>query len=146
MAQTMRYHEIMTESRAKPLRPFHVNWTAKGARGTLGKLIIDAPNEREARREAKRHFDAWSGGGTIYRITYVVDVEAEAEQAKALADYNALDPVERAATSGASDHANGFGLDACSYPDDGPERSAWIDAWNEAENAANCKEPLTRKL
>jgi ribosome modulation factor len=132
-----RYDKSMINDGIKPLRTYHVNWTVKGARGTLGKLIIDAPNEREARREAKRHFDAWSVGGTIYRITYVVDAKAEAEQAKALVDYNSIDPVERAAAEGASDHANGFGLDACSYPSDSSERAAWIDAWKESENANN---------
>ena len=84
----MRYSDIIKEAKAKPLYTFHVHWGFKTKSGTLGKYIIDAPNEREARREAKRWLDARFLGGD-WRITYVTNITAEAEHAKAVAEYEA---------------------------------------------------------
>lgn len=71
----------MTESlpTTPRVRPFKVYWGYRGKntpQGAMGAYIIDAPHERGARKEAKRHLDALFLGSTGYRILYVMDVEA----------------------------------------------------------------------
>lgn len=47
------------------------------------------------------------------------------------------DPIVLAASRGREEFAAGLGLDSCPYPDDGPERAAWINAWCDAEEKSN---------
>jgi len=42
-------------------------------------------------------------------------------------------PIDLAAARGREEFNEGWGLDSCPYPDDGPMRTAWINAWCAAE-------------
>jgi ribosome modulation factor len=44
-----------------------------------------------------------------------------------------------AAQRGREEFAEGWGLDECPYPGDGEMRTAWINAWCDADEAANGK-------
>lgn len=44
-----------------------------------------------------------------------------------------VNPVAVAIARAYAEHAEGWGFDSCPYPEDGPERSAWLKAWDEAE-------------
>jgi hypothetical protein len=81
--------EMLTEASKTPLRKFHVYWGLRRKTGTLGYYIIEAPNERAARKEAKRYLDARFLGATDWRIVRVTDVEEEAAAEKARAEYEA---------------------------------------------------------
>lgn len=86
---------------SKQLRTFHVHWGMKRQTTTLGHYIIEAPNERAARKEAKRYLDARFLGSPVWRIAYVNDVEEEAAAEKARAEYEAKNRTDETVAAGA---------------------------------------------
>jgi hypothetical protein len=88
MRQWMTEAAMLGEA-SKRLRTFHVHWGMKRQKSTLGHYVIEAPNEREARKEAKRYLDARFMGMPVWRIAWVRDVEEEAAAEKARAEYEA---------------------------------------------------------